>query len=122
MSDKKEEEDNDCINDLTKQVRSLVIEVKALKQIIEGQEKEKKKIATRRPQEVSPCTLKIGDRVRILNQVKKPKNWDDAHHLWVQSEARRATVTQTSGEKIFFRTDNDIYTWRSAKNVVLIPE
>ena len=48
MSDKKEEEDNDCINDLTKQVRSLVIEVKALKQIIEGQEKEKKKIHQRR--------------------------------------------------------------------------
>ena len=119
MSDNKGDED-DRINDLTKQVRSLSIQVKILKKEINGLRR--KNNATVPPQEQASSTcIQIGDRVTLLTTLKKPKNWDNTH-LWLQSEARKGTVSRIHEEKIYFSTDNGVDRWRLAKNVAIIPK
>jgi hypothetical protein len=56
-----------------------------------------------------------GDRIRITNQVKKPYNWGDDH--WNYHEARIATVTFTTPNRIHFVTDNGLTTWRAPRNI-----
>jgi hypothetical protein len=59
--------------------------------------------------------IERGDRIRIKNQVKKPSNWGD--DPWVYREARLATVTHTTAERVYFVTDNGVSTWRAPHNV-----
>jgi hypothetical protein len=56
-----------------------------------------------------------GDRIRITNQVKKPYNWGDDR--WNYQEAKRATVTFATEDRIHFVTDNGVTTWRAPKNI-----
>jgi hypothetical protein len=120
MSDKNGDED-DRINDLTKQVRSLSIQVKKLKKQIDGLKGKNNATVPPSPQEQASSCIQIGDRVKLLNTLKKPKNWDDTH-IWLQSEARKGTVSRLHGEKIYFTTDNGVDTWRLAKNVAISPK
>jgi hypothetical protein len=59
-----------------------------------------------------------GDRVRVTNQVKKPANWGT--DLWNYHQAKTATVTFTTTDRIYFVTDNGIKTWRSPRNIAHI--
>lgn len=58
----------------------------------------------------------IGDRVRILNKIKKPATWDNRVE-WNETEARQATVTEVRPTQIFFTTDNGVETWRAPNNL-----
>jgi hypothetical protein len=59
------------------------------------------------------------NRIRILNTIKRPTNWD-ASKQWVRSAARVATVTRTVSNRVYFVTDNGVSIWRSEKNIVHI--
>jgi hypothetical protein len=59
-----------------------------------------------------------GDRVRVTNQVRKPANWGT--DLWNYHQAKTATVTFTTTDRIYFVTDNGIKTWRSPRNIAHI--
>jgi hypothetical protein len=59
--------------------------------------------------------LEKGDRVKVKNQVKKPANW--GNDTWNYQQARVATVTFTTADRIYFVTDNGIKTWRSPRNL-----
>jgi hypothetical protein len=56
----------------------------------------------------------VGDRVRIINRVKKPANWTRA---WDEKRERVATVTRITPSQIHFTTDNGVNTWRAPNNV-----
>jgi hypothetical protein len=56
-----------------------------------------------------------GDRVKVKNQVKKPANW--GNNTWNYQQARVATVTFTTTDRIYFVTENEIKTWRSPRNL-----
>ena len=56
-----------------------------------------------------------GDRIVITNRIKKPVNWKGD---WSATKERHGTVTLATTEKVFFRTDNGVFTWRAPKNIV----
>jgi hypothetical protein len=56
-----------------------------------------------------------GDRVRVKNQVKKPANWGS--DVWNHRQARLATVTFATTERVYFVTDNGVTTWRAPHNL-----
>jgi hypothetical protein len=60
--------------------------------------------------------LAEGDRVRIKNQVKKPANWGS--DVWDHRQARLATVTYTTADRVYFITDNGVTTWRAPHNLI----
>jgi hypothetical protein len=57
-----------------------------------------------------------GDRIRVLNKIKKPATWNNAVQ-WCEVAARTATVTEVRETQIFFETDNDVHTWRAPNNL-----
>jgi hypothetical protein len=58
----------------------------------------------------------VGDRVRIINKVRKPANWS-AELPWDDQQARQATVTRVTTGKVHFVTDNGVETWRAHTNL-----
>jgi hypothetical protein len=56
-----------------------------------------------------------GDRIRIL-KITKPSGWGHTH--WNYYQARIATVTHTTAERVYFVTDNGLNTWRLPENVI----
>ena len=65
----------------------------------------------------APTKLSRGDRVRIINAIKRPaswvKRWDDRD---IENE-RHATVTHTTSKQVWVITDNGTKTWRAHNNV-----
>jgi hypothetical protein len=62
-----------------------------------------------------------GDRICILNTVKRPQNWD-TNTKWDPSAAKLATITSIEYNRIYFTTDNGVTTaWRLLKNIRQIP-
>ena len=57
----------------------------------------------------------VVDRVRMLNEVKKPATWDN-RIAWCETSARQATVTDVRPKQIF-TTDNGIETWSAPNNL-----
>ena len=66
-----------------------------------------------RQQEPAPPLL-VGDCIRIINPVRKPKSWINS---WDPVAAKSATVTRIDAGKVYFHTDNGLDTWRALKNV-----
>jgi len=62
-------------------------------------------------------TYQVGDRVYITSRIRRPVF---APATWTGYKERRATVTRIVGEKVYVKTDNDIKTWRAAKNLRLL--
>jgi hypothetical protein len=58
----------------------------------------------------------VGDRVRVLNAIKKPATWSNARR-WSEAEAKTATVTRVRATQAFFTTDNGVETWRAPNNL-----
>lgn len=110
---------DDTIQKLTVQVQNLQIQVDRL-------------TAALAPQSYPPSTsadhsnsaassfISPGDRILIVNTVKRPKNWS-AYKQWTPSEAKQATVTAVELGRIYFTTDNGISTWRLRKNIRRLP-
>ena len=59
-----------------------------------------------------------GDRVKIINRVRKPKNWP-RDRVWDEQMARKATVTyvDTLAGRVYYVTDNGVETWRNPTNL-----
>ena len=64
-----------------------------------------------------------GDRIRIINTLRKPASWDNSLE-WHEGTAKNATVTDIliKGRvvQVHFVTDNGVSTWRSPNNVRLL--
>jgi hypothetical protein len=102
------------IDDLIEQVQALTLQVASLE----------KELRRRNGTSPTPSVVESvvrsefaeGDRVRILNVVKKPATWDNAKR-WSEAQAKTATVTKVRAGQIFFRTDNGVSTWRAPNNL-----
>ena len=58
-----------------------------------------------------------GDRVQIINKVRRPADWPtDWNQATIEAE-RRATVTRTVKNQVWIRTDNGTETWRARNNL-----
>ena len=57
-----------------------------------------------------------GDRVRIINKVKRPAVWT-SQLAWDKERERYATVTRVTPTQVFFTTDNGVETWRAPNNL-----
>ncbi len=57
-----------------------------------------------------------GDRVRIMNKVKKPAMWT-SKVAWNEGAASKATVKHIYMSKAHFVTDNGIKTWQTVNNL-----
>jgi hypothetical protein len=106
------------IDDLIEEVRNLTIEVQTLKQELRFRESNPPPL---RPtsgveERAARSNFKVGDRVQILNQFKKPAVWDNSKR-WSEAEAKTATVTKVREGQIFFLTDNGVSTWRAPNNL-----
>ena len=61
------------------------------------------------------ASLEVGDRIVIINNVRRPSNWI---RPWSARRERHATVTRIGTDgKVFFTTDNGVKTWRNSTNV-----
>jgi hypothetical protein len=65
----------------------------------------------------SPRSIKIGDRVRILNETRKSGLGLILGTNYNSDQDRLATVYDVVGKRIYFQTDNGQKTWRYAKNL-----
>lgn len=63
------------------------------------------------------ATFKRGDRVRIVNKIRKPAT---AGAGWVREKEETATVTRIREGQIHITTDNGTQTWRGPNNLQLI--
>jgi hypothetical protein len=63
--------------------------------------------------------IQRGDRVLIINKVKKPASWPK-QKVWKEDEFRSATVLKVSRDQISILTDNGISTWRAPNNLQLV--
>lgn len=59
-----------------------------------------------------------GDRVRVINRVRRPASWP-SDRRWDEQLARAATVTYVTAvpDRVYFTTDNGIETWRIPTNL-----
>lgn len=71
--------------------------------------------ATQRDSDTEDHGFERGDRIKIKNKVKKPANWGD--EPWDYQQAKLATVTRATLQRIYFVTDNGISSWRAPHNV-----
>ena len=105
------------IDDLIAELHALRIQVARLETEVHRRE-------SRAPPPTTPLAVvpprtpeyAIGDRVRILNKIKKSATWNNSI-VWSESSARLATVTQVRATQIFFTTDNGVETWRAPNNL-----
>lgn len=60
--------------------------------------------------------LSPGDRVYVINRVRKPATWTSKVE-WTAEKERRATVTRVTATQIHILTDNGVRTWRAPNNL-----
>ena len=102
---------DDQIDKLIEQVQKLTVQVQGLERALD-------RTANTAPLIVNNdfFGFATGNRVRILNSVKKPAKWDNTKE-WHKDKARHATVTRVQGGRVYIVTDNGVSTWWSAKNL-----
>jgi len=61
--------------------------------------------------------LKKGDRVRIINTIKRPANWINSWDDGTIEKERHATVSHVTSKRVWVITDNGTKTWRAPNNV-----
>jgi ligand-binding sensor domain-containing protein len=95
-----------------KTIKELIQELKQLKL------RENKIVEALSHHQCLSARFKIGDRVRIVNQVRRPKRWPQDRD-WNSERARNATVTDIDNfnERVYITTDNGIATWRKEHNL-----
>jgi hypothetical protein len=60
--------------------------------------------------------LSPGDRVYVVNRVRKPATWTSKVE-WIAEKERRATVTRVTANQVHILTDNGVRTWRAPNNL-----
>jgi hypothetical protein len=105
---------DDRIEELTEQVKSLSLQVRRLQRALGIPAA--RDTSTDPPNDFKDDYFVVGDRVRILNEVRKPASWDN-RTPWIAAEARQATVTRVRGQQVFLLTSNGVSTWRKKKNL-----
>jgi ribosomal protein L21E len=106
--------ENKNIEQLIQQVASLSLQVAELKTLIKSQAQPTTALHNRRTG--AHPTFAIGDRVHIINKVKKPSHWTGP---WDQKQAQVGTVTAVDQDRnrVHILTNNKTNTWRIHKNV-----
>ena len=118
--------EDDRIARLTKQVEALTVQVTALQQATKNDHRgHRHSPGTTQAHPTSTVTqtatiIQPGDRIRILNTIKKPITWPPSIP-WIPSAAKTATVTAVINNRIYFTTDNGVHTWRSRRNILRHP-
>lgn len=83
--------------------------------------------AKREAQNATPLShatiFRAGDRVKIINKIKKPCDWKGPWNPTVAAKHRLATVTDvsTTTDRVCIRTDTGIDTWRVSRNLAPLP-
>jgi hypothetical protein len=113
----------DRVERLIQQVQALQLEVTNIQQELKQHNRCQQASPTTSPSHptVTHNLLQPGDRVRILNQVKKTRSWDTTREF-IHQQAKLATVTAVVNNRIYFTTDNGIHTWRSRRNIIKQPK
>ncbi len=75
---------------------------------------EKLETATKAGTPSSQRELQSGDRVRIINKVKRPAQ---TKADWTWGKERLATIRHLEGDRVVLTTDNGTKTWRLRKYV-----
>jgi threonyl-tRNA synthetase len=68
-------------------------------------------------EKATAAVIKVGDRVRIKNTLRKPANWP-VHREWDRDQAQLATHLKK--DQIHFVTDNGVKTWCAVQNLIKI--
>lgn len=117
------------IQELTSALQSLKLKeadlTVQLQEALQEQEQERltHKVLATTKEETKIHGFAKGDRVWIINQIKKPSSWDNST-AW--EETRLATVTEVliknNGRvvQVHFETDNGVTTWRAPNNLRLL--
>lgn len=101
---------------LTNELRALKVRVSQVEnQLREAlQEQQVEEEATIAP----PNTpFARGDRVRIINKIKRPANWLARWDERDIENEQRATVTHRVRDQVWIVTDNGTKTWRAPNNL-----
>ena len=106
--------EDDRINGLIDQIRVLTLRIQDVERALDPTNPTPR--STGQAEEAKLPEFEVGDRIYILNSIRKPAIWDNRKE-WRESKARHATVTKVSGQKVFFTTDNGVRTWRKASNL-----
>jgi hypothetical protein len=109
--------ENKKIQELIKELKRLQLREAAIVSLIERTNagRNDNEVSAERDSVTIEHGIERGDRIRIKNQVKKPVNWGE--DFWEYQQARVATVTFVTNDRIYFVTDNGIKTWRAPHNV-----
>jgi hypothetical protein len=99
---------NTEIEDLVKEVGKLRIRVARLEN--------ERTLSVTESSTVKNDKVKAGDRIRIINKIRKPASWPE-EVIWTEEKERVGTVTRLIKDQVHFRTDNGRDTWRATKNV-----
>jgi hypothetical protein len=113
----------DSIDDLTEEIACLRIRLSAAEaKLATAKRKAAIESSTR------TRTYASGDRVRIVNKIVRPAQYEDDWDDAARERERQATVTHTVAAKtktptqVWFLTDNGTTTWRSPKQLERIAE
>ena len=108
--------EDDRVDELIEHVRRLTIQVQSLERELRRRDSLSPSLRSVDESIVSRSVFTVGDRVRILNSIKKPATWDNTK-TWSEGAAKVATVTKVRATQIFFTTDNGVSTWRAPNNL-----
>ena len=110
---------NSRIEDLIEELRTLKIReteiVAELKQATNTTTEEQDKGKNER--NATPVAIAKGDRVRIVNKVRRPAS---AGPTWTEANERLAVVTSVNATQVHILTDNGTRTWRGPNNLRLL--
>ena len=101
------------IDTLTRELNALTFRTRQIEE----------ELQTLRSQDTSGSTnepivvFTAGDKVTIINQVRKPRTWTGAWDPTAIIAERRATVTHTVGDQVWIVTGNGTETWRLSTNL-----
>ena len=103
-------------------IESLICELRSLKirvSQVENQlrERREQEEVTATPPAPPHTILSRGDRVRIINKIKRPANWLARWDEQDIENEQRATVTHRVRDQVWIVTDNRTKTWRAPNNL-----
>ena len=98
-------------------IESLTEELKNLQLRVQQVEQE---LTIRReivPTSPSFGTFTRGNRVKVVNKIKRPATWSKPWGFQESLNERNATVTHRVKNQVWFVTDNGTKTWRAPNNL-----
>ena len=102
--------EDDEVDELIRELEGLRIRREELLDRLAG-------VRRRRENEGAIPPLVVGDRVRILNRVRRPNGWPPAPN---DETDQLGIVTRVTSSRIYIATDTGVNTWRARTNVTRI--